>query len=300
MQNVRAVTFRADALLAPPRRPGARPVAAAGAVRALDALRFLGVRLAVIAGSAAANANAPGTRTRIGTAAKAIPAAAPAPLADLEATGLADRFEILHPAAPLVELAAALDLAPADILHTGPALDTDVNAALAAGMRAAWLAPDASFHPKGAVVVLRNLSELPEILRMADTAHLHCKPVSRATRSLVAMLRGVPEDLPLGPGRRHFDPERQIGGLILEVAAKIRAEAGPIEILRDHWLELIPQPKLSAASAPEKVTPTGVLMVHCSDTIVREELSRWHGKRLLSAVTRLPACSKVRKISFHV
>ena len=378
MQNIRAVSFRVDALLVPSRCAGKPYAAAPAAVRTLEALRFLGLRMATIESEPTANNMAQASRpwergsptrnvarasrpmnvtqailpvlqppppqTRVsvlqswpgrpchvtapspsGATAHSPPrprtlqpppntatvplnakrltlnVPRPAPtFADLTAAGLASYFELLQPATPLPALAAALQLAPADILHAGTDLQADVNAALAAGMRAAWLAPNTHFHPKGVAIVLRTLADLPEILRMADTAHLHRKPNSLGTKSLVAMLRDVPGYPPPGPGRRHYEPEQLVGKLILDVASKLRSELGPMEVLREHWLELIGKPNLAASSAPEKITPTGTLCIHCSDVITREELSRWSSRRILESVKRLPTCSKVRSLSFHV
>jgi hypothetical protein len=114
------------------------------------------------------------------------------------------------------------------------------------------------------------------------------------------MLRGFGGEPAPGYGHRHDDPEHFAGPLILEVAAKLRSEAAPLEVLRGGWAGLVGKPLLAAASTPEKISPTGTLRVHCENTVVREELSRWHGKRLLEAVRQQPGCTKVTKISFHI
>jgi hypothetical protein len=255
----------------------------------LGALRFLGYRLAAAGDTA--------------------PQPAPPPAVILETLGLGGFFEEIQPATPPVrgdagrrfrELAAALRLAPVDILHVGADLQTDINAALAAGVRAAWLSPTATFRPTGGAVLLGKLADLPELFRLADTAQHQRPPDGRATRNLIALLRGVPEEAPAPRGRRHDEPERVIGELILEVAAELGTKAKPLDVLRRHWAEIVDKPNLASASEPESISPTGTLKVHCANTIVRTELQTWRMKQILAAVLNHAPCRHVKKIVFCV
>jgi hypothetical protein len=279
LQNVRAVSINiAGVLPAAPRRGDER---VGDAARALDALRFLGCRLAALDTTGGA----------VGL------------LAD---SGLAGFFELVFPSPPAAArrtpnfpaLAAALQLAPADVLHAGPDLEADVNAALAAGMRAAWLAPRAHFRPRGAAVLLSRLDELPGILRDADTARLRGKPSGCGFRNLVAMLRGLPEEPPPGPHRRNEEPIRAVGADILRVVSALRLDAAPLDALRRRWAEIVGAPGLASRSEPHRLSPAGALAVHCSDTIVREELRRWHAKAILAAAQTV--VSGVKKVTFHI
>ncbi|MDR0534977.1 MAG: hypothetical protein LBG65_01240 [Puniceicoccales bacterium] len=271
MQNVRAVGIRAEILFKPPRRPGMRPMATPAAMTTLGALHFLGIRTAAIGRAE-----------------------------DLLAAGLSPAFEeILPENSPPSMLSRAFGLAPADILHVGGSLEMDVNAALAAGMRAGWLAPAATFHPRGAATLLRKLTDLPDILRLADTARHHAPPGSRHARNLIALLRGCPPNA-LEIEGRHAIPASDASALMFDIATRLRVEAAPIEVLRRCWHELVPQPLLNAGSAPERLTPAGTLNVHCQNTVVREELRRWHDRNLRLRIPMLPGCSHIKKIAYHI
>ncbi|MDR2845572.1 MAG: DciA family protein [Puniceicoccales bacterium] len=291
LQHVRILCFDAAGVLFVPSVPSALHPARRWKMRAdvlpvLQALRFLGYRMAALDGTD-------------GHAQDALPA-----------LSLDGYFEqIFTPAlshdgtgkprtAALLALAKKFSAAPVDILHIGTDIHDDVDTALAAGMRVAWLAPDTHFRPAGAVVVLRHLTELPDKLRDADTVHLQCKPRRRSVRNLVASLRGLPAEPDWSPKRRHEDPEQLIGAVMLSVAQKLRTEAAPIEVLRAHWNALIGNPKLVENCEPKNITKTGTLTITCIGAVVRTELQNWHGARILEAVKRLPACGNVRSVKF--
>ncbi|MDR2862426.1 MAG: HAD family hydrolase [Puniceicoccales bacterium] len=257
-----------------------------GVWQTLQALHFLGYRVAALS-----NAD-----SRMRTA--------------LEELRLAPYFEKILTSAELGvskpdakafhALASAMGVAAVDVLHVGDSLREDVDGAREAGMRGAWLAPDAHFRPVGSAIVLNRLEELPDALRRADTAHLQNKPLERETRNLVALLRGLPEEAPWGPRRRHEEPARAVGAAIFAVAGKLRTEARPLEIVRDHWLEVVGKPLLAEASEPRKISPTGLLSVWCSGATVREELQRWHAGKVLEAVRKFPACENIQKVRFYL
>ena len=199
---------------------------------------------------------------------------------------------------PLGTMAQTLGVAPVDILHIGEDLNKDVNAAQAAGIRAAWLAPCAHSHPKGAAV-LRQLTELPELLRNAETAHLQHKPDRRSIRNLIASLRGLPEETPWSPTRRHENPESPIGTLVLEVASKLRTKNRPLAVLKEHWAQIINAPKLASKSEPHTITKNGILAIHCEDAVVRTDIEFLKDK-ILAAIRQHPACTGVKGVKFHV
>jgi hypothetical protein len=202
------------------------------------------------------------------------------------------------PTPPLATMARILNVAPVDILHIGDDLDKDINAAQSAGMRAAWLAPNAHFRPKGAIV-LQQLAELPELLRDAETGHLQHKPDKRTTRNLIANLRNLPEELPWSPNRRHENPARPIGPLILEVASKLSAKGKPLDVLKKHWAQIVNAPKLSSKSEPHTVTKNGILAIHCEDSIVRTDID-FQKEKILAAIRLHPACANIKGLKFHL
>ncbi|MDR1498283.1 MAG: DciA family protein [Puniceicoccales bacterium] len=281
LQKVRAVSFNLSGVLPPatPHSDNGKKLLELG--RTLGALRFLGCRLAALD---------PSGKDRL----------------HLETFHLLECFDLIFPENPSTPqrpidfriLAGALNLAPTDILHVGTDLKADVNTALAAGMRAAWLAPLAHFHPRGAVALLSRLDDLPLMLRDADTANLCRKPSGREFRNLVAMLRGLPTEPRPGPRYRNENPIHTIGSDILRTISTLRIDAAPIDALRRHWTEIIGTPTLSSDSEPHRISPTGTLSVLCANAIVREELRRWHAKAVLTAAqTIVPS---VKKVSFHL
>ncbi|MDR1818472.1 MAG: DUF721 domain-containing protein [Puniceicoccales bacterium] len=190
-------------------------------------------------------------------------------------------------------------VATADILFVSPNLKGAGNAALKAGMRLAWLAPAATIHPAGNAFVLRELADLPERLREAETESLRREKPSRDARNLLALLRGVPDEGPWPQGRKHEEDERGVGDLILEIAAKLGRNEHPLRALRGRWLEIIGNAKLAGVCEPHDITTGGALRVHCPNAIVRTEM-QWLVPKILAAVTGIRGCEKIKKVSFHV
>lgn len=253
-----------------------------GVRAALQALRFLDYRLAALT-----NADA-----RMRTV--------------LETLQLAPFFEAVFTstelgaakpsAAVFKKVAKEMAVAPVDWLHVGDSLEDDVNGALAAGCRAAWLAPQAHFKPVGAWVVA-DLPALVERVRGAATTHLQRKPNRRAVRNLVADLRGLPDEGSWPKGRRHEDPERAIGELMITVAKEIRAEARPVDALRAAWPQLFGT--LAEECEPTRIDAGGALVVRCANPVVRQEL-QFRVRQVLQAVQKIPACATVRRVVFQL
>ncbi len=253
-----------------------------GVRAALQALRFLDYRLAALT-----NADA-----RMRTV--------------LEELQLAPFFEAVFTstelgaakrgAAVFKKVAKEMGVAPVDWLHVGDSLEDDVNGALAAGCRAAWLAPQAHFKPKGAWVAA-DLPALVETVRGAATAHLQHKPNRRAVRNLVADLRGLPDEGRWPKGRRHEDAERSIGDLVLSLAKEIRTEARPVDALRAAWPKLFGT--LAEECEPVRIGADGALVVRCVNPVVRQEL-QFRIRQVLQAVQKIPGCATVRRVIFQL
>ncbi|MDR2980793.1 MAG: HAD-IA family hydrolase [Puniceicoccales bacterium] len=275
-----------------------------GTRQALDALRFLGYRLAAFT-------NADARMHHV--------------LVDL---GLGRYFEKIFTSTELgaakpdpqayATIASRLHVAATDVLHVGDSLREDVEGAVGAGCRAAWLAPDAHFKPAGAIV-LKSLLELPDRLRFAETKPLQYKPNLRgplkafkgileedpkwkwrkppkSVRDIVANLRDLPEEAAFGRGRRHEEPEQSIGSAILEVASQLRSEATPMEVLKEQWSKLAG--KFAEACEPRRIAPGGILVIHCENAVIRSELMM-KSRQMLAAIGKLPNCEKVRRLSFQ-
>ena len=281
LQNIRVVSFNILGALLPP-VPLKIFGSMSGMQQTLNALLFLGYRVAAYANTGQIKCQEIESLDVL-----------------LKVSGFADSFEkffvsSLPPAKALAAFAGALDVSPVDVLHVGVDLDADVNAALVAGMRAAWLAPDAHFKPTGAVH-LRTLHELPDLLRLADTVHLRRKGFSREVRNMIASLRGLPDETTDGTDAS----EKAIGPIILNFVAKLGAGNRPIAELRACWVDIVSNPKFLNNCTPESLSSQGVLSIHCTNSIVREEL-RWHEKRILSAIQRRYPGMGIKKLRVHV
>lgn len=97
--------------------------------------------------------------------------------ADLELTGVARWFAgcvsaqgvgVGKPHPRVFEVACArLGLPPADVLHAGDDLDTDVRGALAAGLQAVWVQRDLAGDVPGGALCVRDLTALAELVEQA-------------------------------------------------------------------------------------------------------------------------------------
>jgi len=192
-------------------------------------------------------------------------------------------------------------VAPADILWVGGGTGAEAAAARAAGMRCVWIAAaDAAFPdlPAGTIVI-PDAARLPELLRDARTGGGKGPPLSRAARNLVAALRGLPEEGPWPAGRRHEDPERQIGELLREFVASLNAQAQPLEVIRNHWEHLVGDVRVAAGGEPHQITKQGALRIACQSPVICDEF-RWRLNALLEAIQHLPTCGKIKKLSLHL
>lgn len=209
-----------------------------------------------------------------------------------------------------------MKVAPVDVLHVGDSRDDDVTGALNAGARAAWFAPGAHFKPAGSVVV-KSLPELADKLRFAETRQLLYAPESKkqqnafaqilddpqwrgrihrkTTRNLVANLRELPEETPFGKHHRHENPVSGIGAAMLEFAATLRTKAEPLSIISEAWPELIG--KHFSACEPQRITPDGTLIVHCTGASVRSNLIM-DTKKILAAIKQKD--TGVNRVSFQL
>jgi hypothetical protein len=284
LQNLRAVSINVDGVLLV-NAGGGGPRVPHGVGGVLDLLRFFDLRLVAVRHEDLGKSAVP-------------PPAFPENLAGyFEANLVLPAVARARAKTPDYRpVADALQLAPVDILHVGADLENDINAALAAGMRAAWLPGGGrAFQPAGAAVLLGAFSDLPELLRQADTARFQRNPAdARHTRNLVALLRGVPGEREPA-GRRHEAPERLAGELMLEGMAQLGAKAGPLELLRENWGQIIGA-KFAAASEAESLSQSGTLSIYCENGIVRNELL-FDRRKILAAVQQF--CPGVRDVFFR-
>lgn len=282
LQNIRVVSFNVWEVLVLPASPKGTFRLMPGVRQILDALHFLGYRLAAYANTRQIKPREADT------------------LQAFFAEQRLDSFEVfwissMLPARALHGLAGKVDVSPVDILHVGVDLDVDVNAALAVGMRAAWLAPDAHFKPIGGAVLIRALHELLDFLRFADTAHLRLRGFSREVRDMIASLRGLPHET----CEVELASEKAVGPIMLNLISKLVTNNSPIETLRACWAEIVSDTKLWGTCVPEKISSQGVLSVHCANPVLRAEFG-WQEKRILQTIQERHPRMGVKKLRAHV
>lgn len=273
--------------------------AAPDALPALDALRFLGLRLVVLS-------NGGRSMRRV-----------------LDDLGLTPHFQKIllsaetgTPKPDRRAFAAAVRAAgchPGELLHVGDSPDEDAAGALAAGVRAALLGAGPGVAVPGAHRVA-TLAEVVALVRDEAVAPLERRTFGRRVRNLVADLRALPEDLsrsqekPLSATsgiadllRRAADGDTSALRGVSDLArGAIAAEETGMDArgtLLDAWPTLI-TPRLRDKCFPVDIE-RDTLVVLCTSTVARNEL-KFVERALLAAVRRLPGCSGVNRVAVRL
>lgn len=251
---------------------------ARGATIVLAQLRFLGLRVGVLS-------NADGRLRRVldekGLA------------QSLDAIVLADQAGAAKPdPAAFGRIARALGCEPRRLLHVGDNLESDAQAAAAAGAMGVWLSGQPA--PPG-VRRLARLTALPELVRDLLVAHPGGRRLSRAKRNLVANLRGQPEER----GRSGEREVRTLDQAVEEAVRKLGIDRPiPEHAISAAWNKLLP-PALARRTAPLRILADGKLMVQCEGATVRSEAT-FLARPLLAKVRELPGCGHIKAIGFVV
>lgn len=274
-------------------------VVAPDAVAVLSALRFLGLRVALLS-----NAD-----RRMRTV-----------LAQL---GLASHFEQVFLSAetgfPKPDRRAfdavvrRLGLPSQSVMHVGDSREEDAGGAVAAGLRACWLTADKTTVVPGAHRV-GSLIEVVDLVRAEAVAHNERRGFDRPVRNMLADLRG----LPIEPSRSSEKPMMRMNGIADLLRRARDGEAGALKgvsdlarhaigaeetgmdargVLLDAWSSVVP-PRLRDKCFPVDLDRES-LVVYCSSPVARNEL-RFAERALIAAVRRLPGCSGVSKIAYRM
>jgi hypothetical protein len=115
----------------------------------------------------------------------------------------------------------------------------------------------------------------------------------RRTESLIASLRGLPEeDLPY---RDHG--AKGIGSLAESLAEKYHLDRRtPEETVQENWARII-GPPFTSRCRPERIDPSGTLVIQVPDATVRRELM-FAEDRMLTVLGSLPDCHHIHRIAF--
>ncbi len=257
----------------------ARPEAwrlAPGSVQALSAIRFLGVKVAVLS-----NADARMRGVLAGHGLQPY----------LDGVFLSAETGHAKPdARAFAHAARSLGCAVSGLMHFGDSPGEDGEGARDAG--ATGVVVGGAHAPERC---LRNekLADAPYAVRAVLTEGRLKGRFSRTVQNLLANLRGLPEDR----GRSSDRPLKTLDEAVHDAFRKLRLDKPvPENAIVAHWHELLPN-KLAKRSAPLRVLEGGRLVVQCENAVVRSEV-RFHERAMLAKIRALPGCRDVRSISF--
>jgi putative hydrolase of the HAD superfamily len=249
---------------------------APGALNAISAIRFLGIKVGVLS-----NADA---RMRTVLAGKGI-------LRQLDGVFLSSETGFNKPD-PRAFAHAARELGGtcATLVHIGDSPAEDGAAARDAG--ATGIVAGGAHAPERCLR-LEKILEAPYAVRALLTEGRQKGRFSRTVLNLLANLRGLPEDR----GRSTDRPLKSMDDAVQDAFRKLRLDKPvPEDAIVAHWLELLPL-KLAKRCAPLRVLEGGRLVVQCENSVVKSEV-RFHERALLAKIRTLRGCLEVKSISF--
>lgn len=248
---------------------------APGARQAVTAVRFLGLRTAVLS-----NAD---SRMRDVLAGHGLSGLFDAILLSDE-TGRAKP----EPAA-FLGAARALGVPVSGLVHVGDSVKEDAEGARDAGATGLVVGAGA---PDRCLASAR-LSEVPLAVRALLTQGRSSGRFSRTAANLLAELSGLPKDRSRATDR----PVKTMEEAVREAVAKLRLDRPvPENAIVAHWAQLLPA-KLARRCAPLKVIEGGRLTVQCENAVVRSE-AKFHERAMLAKIRALPGCAEVKSIAF--
>lgn len=280
-------------------------------VSALEAIRFLGVKLVVLSNGdsrwkkALADKNIAHFFDRIFVSAE---------------TGFAKPSE-----AAFDNLCREMAIPRGELLHIGDTLAEDIVPAVDFGANAIWVTSRATELPPENVPIFPSLRDVPLYLRERIVEGFSKKKLTRSTKNLLSALIGFPqEDLsPRKYGELDREKEIKISRRYAEAseARRERGETMPQDvaplwekllrsrglseyslqstILRE-WQNLLPE-KLAERTTPIALENNfSTLKVHCVNSVVRQEFEFQKSAILRKIRTSVPGADKIRKIVLSV
>jgi hypothetical protein len=117
-------------------------------------------------------------------------------------------------------------------------------------------------------------------------------PFSRLAEELIGSLRGVSTREPKSMRKR---ATRDLAAVVEELAVKYQiGRSSPEDAIRERWTELVGG-ALASSSHPVRIDRGRRLLVHVSDSVVREELF-FNKAQIVQRVQLLPGCSGVTEL----
>jgi putative hydrolase of the HAD superfamily len=249
---------------------------APGALNAISAIRFLGVKVAVLS-------NADSRMNAV-----------------LEGHGLTRRLDGIFLSAEtgfakpdakaFAHAAKALGGTTSTLVHFGDSPSEDGAGARDAGATGVVVG---GAHAPEKCMRAEKILETPYIIRALITEGRLKGKFSRTVQNLLANLRGLPEDR----GRSSDRPMKSMDEAVLDAFKMLRLDKPvPEDAIVASWHELLPV-KLAKRCAPLRVLEGGKLVVQCENSIIKSEV-RFHERAMLAKIRTLRGCQDVRSISF--
>ena len=247
-----------------------------GALNAISAIRFLGVKVAVLS-----NADA---RMRPVLEGHGLSR-------HLDGIFLSEETGFSKPEArAFAHAAKVLGGTTATLVHFGDNPAEDGAGARDAGATGVVVGGG---HAPEKCLRAEKLLEAPYLIRALLTEGRLKGKFSRTVLNLLANLRGLPEDR----GRSADRPMKSIDDAVLDAFKKLRLDKPvPETVIVASWHELLPA-KLAKRCAPLRVLEGGRLVVQCENSVVKSEV-RFHERAMLAKIRALRGCQEVKSISF--
>ncbi len=247
----------------------------AGARQTLAAVRFLGLRTAVLS-----NADA---RMRAVLQGHGL-------LSCFDEVVLSDESGKVKPhAEAFTAVAKKLGVPISGLVHVGDSMKEDAEGARDAGAIGLVVGSPA---PERCLAVER-LAEVPHAVRALITEGRTMGRFSRTVANMLAELSGRPAIRSRATQR----PLKTMDDAVRDAIVRLRLDRPvPENSIVAHWAELLP-PRLARRCAPLKVLEGGRLTVQCENAVVRSE-AKFHEKAMLIKIRALPGCAEVKSIAF--
>lgn len=249
---------------------------APGVVNVIAALKFLGIKVAVLS-------NADARMHRV-----------------LEQKGLRKHFDAVFlseeigcrkpEAKAYAHAARTLGVPLTGLVHVGDSPKEDGEGPRDAGAMGVIIG---GRHAPEKCLRAERLTDLPKLIQAVVNEGKARGKFSRTVLNMLANLRGLPEDR----GRSTDRAMKSLDEAMTEAFQKLRIDKPvPEDAIIAHWAELLPI-KLARRCAPLKVVDGGRLVIQCENSVIKSEV-RFHERTLLAKIRQLPGCLEVKALAF--
>ncbi|MDR1256040.1 MAG: DUF721 domain-containing protein [Puniceicoccales bacterium] len=119
-------------------------------------------------------------------------------------------------------------------------------------------------------------------------------PFKRHIRNLIADLRSLPREESTASLRR----PRKIGTVAEVVIKNFAVRSRCEDVLLENWATVVGG-NFSSRCSPHKILPSDVLIIRCSNAVIRSELALVKAT-ILENIAKLPRCKHIRDVRFQL